>query len=177
VGDVLIGLPSSGVHSNGFSLVRRIVEHSGLAWDAPAPFAEGKSLAEALLEPTRIYVKALLEVLKAGNGINALCHITGGGFPDNIPRVLPDGVGVRLDLDAIAVPPVFGWLARAGGVAEAEMLRTFNCGIGMIVVASADQAESAMERLRQVGESPVRIGETITHAGGERVQTSGSLTL
>jgi phosphoribosylformylglycinamidine cyclo-ligase len=177
VGDVLIGLPSSGVHSNGFSLVRRIVEHSGLAWDAPAPFVQGQSLAQALLEPTRIYVKALLEVLKAGDGINALCHITGGGFPDNIPRVLPDGVGVRLDLDAIPVPPVFGWLAKAGGVAEAEMLRTFNCGIGMIVVASATQADAVMERLRQAGESPVRIGETVAHAGGERVQTSGTLKL
>ncbi|MBB3020581.1 phosphoribosylformylglycinamidine cyclo-ligase [Microvirga lupini] len=177
VGDVLIGLPSSGVHSNGFSLVRRIVEHSGLAWDAPAPFASGKTLAQALLEPTRIYVKTLLEVLKGGVGINALCHITGGGFPDNIPRVLPDGVGVRLDLDAIAVPPVFGWLAKTGGVAEAEMLRTFNCGIGMIVVASADQAAAVMERLRQAGESPVRIGETIAHTDGERVQNSGSLKL
>ena len=177
VGDVLIGLPSSGVHSNGFSLVRRIVERSSLAWDAPAPFASGKTLAQALLEPTRIYVKTLLEVLRGGDGINALCHITGGGFPDNIPRVLPDGVGVRLDLDAIAVPPVFGWLAKAGGVAESEMLRTFNCGIGMIVVASAAQADAVMERLRQVGESPVRIGETIAHAGGERVQTSGSLKL
>ena len=177
VGDVLIGLPSSGVHSNGFSLVRRIVEHSGLAWDAPAPFAAGKSLAQALLEPTRIYVKALLEVLKGGDGINALCHITGGGFPDNIPRVLPDGVGVRLDLDAINAPPVFGWLAKAGGVAQSEMLRTFNCGIGMIVVASADKAEAVMERLRQAGEHPVRIGETVAHSGSERVQTSGSLKL
>lgn len=177
IGDVLIGLPSSGVHSNGFSLVRRIVEHSGLAWDAPAPFAAGKTLAQALLEPTRIYVKPLLEVLKGGDGINALCHITGGGFPDNIPRVLPDGVGVRLDLDAIAVPPVFGWLARTGGVAEAEMLRTFNCGIGMIVVASASQADAVTERLRQADENPVRIGETVAHAGGERVQTSGTLKL
>ena len=126
VGDVLIGLPSSGVHSNGFSLVRRIVEHSGLAWDAPAPFAQGRSLAEALLEPTRIYVKPLLEVLKGGDGINALCHITGGGFPDNIPRVLPDGVGVRLDLSAIAAPPVFGWLAqdrRRGGGRDAAHLQ------------------------------------------------------
>src|SRR5918994_1308994 len=135
-GDVLIGLPSSGVHSNGFSLVRRIVERSGLAWDAPAPFAAGKSLAQALLEPTRIYVKALLAVLKGGDGINALCHITGGGFPDNIPRVLPGGVGVRLDLDAIAVPPVFGWLAKTGGGAGAEMPRTFNCGLGMVGGAS-----------------------------------------
>jgi phosphoribosylformylglycinamidine cyclo-ligase len=177
VGDVLIGLPSSGVHSNGFSLVRRIVEHSGLAWDAPAPFASGQTLAQALLEPTRIYVKPLLEVLKSGDGVNALCHITGGGFPDNIPRVLPDGVGVRLDLDAIAAPPVFGWLARTGSVAEAEMLRTFNCGIGMIVVASADKADVVIERLRQAGENPVRIGETVAHAGGERVQTAGSLKL
>ncbi len=177
VGDVLIGLPSSGVHSNGFSLVRRIVERSGLAWDAPAPFAQGKTLAQALLEPTRIYVKSLLQALKGGDGINALCHITGGGFPDNIPRVLPDGVGVRLDLNAIAAPPVFGWLSRTGGVAEAEMLRTFNCGIGMIVVAAASKADAVMERLRQTGESPVRIGETVAHAGGERVQTSGSLKL
>jgi phosphoribosylformylglycinamidine cyclo-ligase len=177
LGDVLIGLPSSGVHSNGFSLVRRIVEHSGLDWDAPAPFASGKTLAQALLEPTRIYVKGLLQVLKGGDGINALCHITGGGFPDNIPRVLPDGVGVRLDLNAIDVPPVFSWLARTGGVAEAEMLRTFNCGIGMIVAASADKADAVIERLRQAGESPVRIGETIAHTGGEAVQTSGSLKI
>jgi len=116
-------------------------------------------------------------VLKGGDGINALCHITGGGFPDNIPRVLPDGVGVRLDLDAINAPPVFGWLAKAGGVAQSEMLRTFNCGIGMIVVASADKAEAVMERLRQAGETPVRIGETVAHSGSERVQTSGSLKL
>jgi phosphoribosylformylglycinamidine cyclo-ligase len=176
-GDVLIGLPSSGVHSNGFSLVRRIVEMSGLAWDAPAPFAAGTSLAQALLEPTRIYVKTLLRVLKSGSGINALCHITGGGFPDNIPRVLPDGLGVRLDLDAIPVPPVFGWLAGAGGVAEAEMLRTFNCGIGMIAVAGAGQADAVMERLRQAGETPARIGEVVAHEGGERVQTSGRLKL
>jgi phosphoribosylformylglycinamidine cyclo-ligase len=176
-GDVLIGLPSSGVHSNGFSLVRRIVERSGLAWDAPASFAAGKSLAQALLEPTRIYVKALLAVVKGGSGINALCHITGGGFPDNIPRVLPDGVGVRLDLDSIPVPPVFGWLAQTGGVAEAEMLRTFNCGIGMIVVASAGEAGGIMQRLRAAGENPVRIGETIAHTGGEPVQTSGRLKI
>jgi phosphoribosylformylglycinamidine cyclo-ligase len=176
-GAVLIGLPSSGVHSNGFSLVRRIVEMSGLAWDAPAPFALDRTLAEALLEPTRIYVRPLLAALKAGSGINALCHITGGGFPDNIPRVLPEGIGVRLDLDAIPVPPVFGWLSESGGVAEAEMLRTFNCGIGMIVVARADEAEAVLRRLREAGEHPVRIGETIVHEGGDPVRTAGRLTL
>ncbi len=176
-GAVLIGLPSSGVHSNGFSLVRRIVEMSGLAWDAPAPFALDRTLAEALLEPTRIYVRPLLAALKAGSGINALCHITGGGFPDNIPRVLPEGIGVRLDLDAIPVPPVFGWLSESGGVAEAEMLRTFNCGIGMIVVARADEAEPVLRRLREAGEHPVRIGETIVHEGGDPVRTAGRLTL
>ena len=109
------------------------------AWTSPAPFAAGKTLGEALLEPTRIYVRPVLAALKANAGIKALAHITGGGFPDNIPRVLPDGVGARLDLAAIPVPPVFGWLARTGGVAEAEMLRTFNCGIGMVAVAARRQ--------------------------------------
>ncbi|MBF9232352.1 phosphoribosylformylglycinamidine cyclo-ligase [Microvirga alba] len=177
VGDVLIGLPSSGVHSNGFSLVHRIVDLSGLAWTDPAPFAKDNSLAEALLTPTRIYVKSLLATLKATDGIKALCHITGGGFPDNIPRVLPEGVGVRLDLNAIPVPPVFGWLAKTGGVVEAEMLRTFNCGIGMIVVASPDQAEAVTAALRDAGENPIRIGETIVHDEGEPVKTSGHLAL
>jgi phosphoribosylformylglycinamidine cyclo-ligase len=176
-GNVLIGLPSSGVHSNGFSLVRRIVALSGLPWDAPAPFAEGRTLGEALLEPTRIYVKPLLTALRASQGINALCHITGGGFPDNIPRVLPEGVAVQLDLDAIRVPPVFRWLAATGGVAEAEMLRTFNCGIGMIVVADATRTDEVMGSLRGAGENPVLIGETIAHQGGDKVVTSGRLAL
>jgi phosphoribosylformylglycinamidine cyclo-ligase len=176
-GDVLIGLPSSGLHSNGFSLVRRIVEMSGLFWDAPAPFAKGRTLGDALLEPTRIYVKPLLAALRATDGIKALCHVTGGGFPDNIPRVLPEGIGVRLDLAALPVPPVFGWLARTGGVTEAEMLRTFNCGVGMIVFAEAAKAEAVTERLREAGEAPLRIGEAVASAGGERVQTSGRLGL
>jgi phosphoribosylformylglycinamidine cyclo-ligase len=175
-GDVLLGLPSSGVHSNGFSLVRRIVDLAAVAWDAPAPFATERTLGEALLEPTRIYVRPLLQALR-GEGINGLCHITGGGFPDNIPRVLPDGIGVRLDLDAIPVPPVFGWLAQQGGVAEPEMLRTFNCGIGMIVFAAAEHADDVSARLAQAGEKPVRIGEAVAHEGGERVLTTGSLRL
>src|SRR3954466_4648729 len=139
-GDVVLGLPSSGVHSNGFSLVRRIWAKAGLAWNVPAPFASDRTLGEALLEPTRIYVKPLLAALRRTDAIKALAHITGGGFPDNIPRVLPHSLGVRLDLDAIPVSPVIGWLARSGNVAESEMLRTFNCGIGLIVVTAADQA-------------------------------------
>jgi len=176
-GDVLIGLASSGVHSNGFSLVRRIAQHAGLSWDAPAPFAAGRSLGRALLEPTRIYVRSILAALRSGGGINALCHITGGGFPDNLPRVLPMGVGVRLDLDAIPVPPVFGWLASAGDVSQAEMLRTFNCGIGMIVVADPGRAEAVTRRLQDEGEIPVRIGEVIAAPSGERVRTTGRLAL
>ncbi len=175
-GDVVFGLPSSGVHSNGFSLVRRIVERTGLKWDAPAPFAPGKTLAQALLTPTRIYVKGLLAALKATDGILALAHITGGGFPDNIPRVLPDHAAVRLDLDAIDAPAVFGWLTREGGVVEKEMLRTFNCGIGMIVVAEAAKAAEVEIALRNAGEKPVRVGEIIAR-DGEPVVTTGKLKL
>ena len=175
--DVVLGLPSSGVHSNGYSLVRRIVALSGLAWDAPAPFASDKTLAEALLEPTRIYVKSLLQALKAAPGIKALAHITGGGFPDNIPRVLPDDLGVAIDLPAISVPPVFGWLANVGGVAEREMLRTFNCGIGMIVVAEAAQADAVMAALTEAGEKPVRLGEVTARGTEEAVTYRGKLAL
>ena len=177
-GDVLFGLPSSGVHSNGFSLVRRIVALTGLAWDAQAPFAPGRTLAQALLVPTRLYVKPLLAALKATDGIKALAHITGGGFPDNIPRVLPEGLGVSLDLAAIPVPPVFGWLAATGNVAEREMLRTFNCGVGMIVVAEAARAAEVEAALKAAGESPVRMGEVVAFSDDEeRVAYRGHLAL
>ena len=167
-GDVVLGLRSSGVHSNGFSLVRKIVERAGLKWSDPAPFAPGKSLAEALLEPTRIYVKPLLAALRRTRTIKALAHITGGGYPENIPRVLPKGLGAMIDLDAIPVLPVFKWLAQAGGVAEQEMLRAFNCGIGMIVVVDAAGVGEAEEALRAQGEAPVRLGELVA-TDGERV--------
>jgi phosphoribosylformylglycinamidine cyclo-ligase len=176
-GDLLLGLPSSGVHSNGFSLVRRIVARTGLAWDAPAPFAPGRTLAEALLEPTRIYVKPLLAALRASPDILALAHITGGGYPDNIPRALPKGLGARVDLSALVVPEVFRWLAREGGVAESEMLRTFNCGIGMVVAVSKSGADAAVAGLRAAGEAPVRIGEVVASSGAERVTFAGSLAL
>ena len=171
-GDVVIGLPSSGVHSNGFSLVRRIVARTGLAWDEPAPFAPGQTLAQALLTPTRLYVKQLLAALKSAPGIAALAHVTGGGYPDNLPRVLPDELGVDVDLDAFAPPPVFGWLAREGGVGEAEMLRTFNCGFGMVVFASAASRDTTLAARAAVGLSPVVIGAVIAR-GAEPVTFRG----
>ena len=160
-GDVAIGLPSSGVHSNGFSLVRRIAAASGLGWEAPAPFAPGRTLAAALLEPTRLYVKPLLATLRATDGLLALAHITGGGFPDNLPRVLPDNLAVELDLAAFAPPPVFSWLAATGGVGEAEMLRTFNCGFGMVAFAAAASVDATLAALAANGLAPTPIGTLI----------------
>jgi phosphoribosylformylglycinamidine cyclo-ligase len=177
-GDVLLGLASSGVHSNGFSLVRRVVEKSGLAWDAPAPFDPSRSLGEALLTPTRIYVKSCLAAIRETKAVKALAHITGGGFPDNIPRVLPDGLGVALDLARVPVLPVFQWLAAVGDVAEAEMLRTFNCGIGMVAVVEAERADAVAASLTRGGESVTRIGKVVAHQNAApRVATSGHLTL
>lgn len=177
-GDILIGLKSSGIHSNGFSLVRRIVEKSGLSYDAPAPFASGKTLGAALLEPTRLYVKPLLKALKFTDGILAFAHITGGGFPDNIPRVFPDGIGATLNLDKIPVLPVFKWLAKTGGVAAEEMLRTFNCGVGMIVVARKEKRDEVIAALASVGEEPVEIGIiTPHHSDQPRIAYQGSLRL
>ena len=156
--------------------MRRIVEAAGIGWEAPEPFAPGRALGEALLEPTRLYVKPVLAALRATSAIKGLAHITGGGFPDNIPRVLPDGLGVRLDLTGIAVPPVFGWLARTGRVEPAEMLRTFNCGIGMIVIAAAGEAEAVAAALRAAAEAPLSLGEVVP-ASGERVRFDGALQL
>jgi len=160
-GDVLLGLSSSGVHSNGFSLVRRIVAASGLGWNDPAPFSDDQTLAEALLEPTRIYVKSVLRAIRNTHGIKALAHITGGGFPDNIPRVLPADFSAELDLDTIDVPPVFSWLAKTGGVEANEMMRTFNCGIGMIMVVASGQAAQVAAVLQEAGETVEPIGRIV----------------
>jgi phosphoribosylformylglycinamidine cyclo-ligase len=160
-GDAILGLASSGVHSNGFSLVRRVVQASGLGWDAPAPFAPDLTLGAALMAPTRIYVKSLLALHRA-RLLKAAAHITGGGLPGNLPRVLPDGVAAALDA-SWPVPPVFGWLARTGGIAAAEMLRVFNCGVGMALVVS--DAEAAIAALSAAGETVFRIG-TIEAAAG-----------
>jgi phosphoribosylformylglycinamidine cyclo-ligase len=177
-GDVVIGLASSGVHSNGFSLVRRVVEISGLPWEAVAPFDRTRTLGDALLTPTRIYVKSLLAAIRETNAIKALAHITGGGFPDNIPRVLPDGLGVEFDLARVPVLPVFRWLAAVGGVAEPEMLRTFNCGIGMVAVTEAAHVDGVITALTRAGEVVVRLGTVVpVKAGAPRVAYSGHLDL
>jgi phosphoribosylformylglycinamidine cyclo-ligase len=177
-GQVIIGLPSSGVHSNGYSLVRKIVKQTGLAWTAPAPFASEKTLAEALLTPTRIYVKTVLDLIRKTGGIHGLVHITGGGFIDNIPRVLPDGIGVMLNLAQIPVSPVFRWLGEHGGISEHEMLRTFNCGIGMVLIVDGDKAPDVMAALAAAKEPAYMLGMTVDmKAGEEKVQTRGTLAL
>jgi phosphoribosylformylglycinamidine cyclo-ligase len=167
-GDVVLGLASSGLHSNGYSLARKVVEQSGLAWDAPCPFAPGMTLGDAMLAPTRIYVRSCLAAIRESGGVKALAHITGGGFTENIPRVLPEGLGVRVDLARVPFTPLFRWLAATGGIAEQEMLRTFNCGVGMVVVAAADKADAVVDVFRREGETVARLGGVIA-AQGERV--------
>jgi phosphoribosylformylglycinamidine cyclo-ligase len=177
-GDVMLGLASSGVHSNGFSLVRKVAEHTGLNWNDKAPFESGKTLGEAVLTPTRLYVKSCLAAIRETGAVKALAHITGGGFPDNIPRALPKHLGVRIDLDRVPVLPVFKWLAKAGDVAVPEMLRTFNCGIGMVVVVAKDTAAQVRGVFERHGENVVDLGEVIPLAGNaEPVQTTGTLNL
>ncbi|SFR03368.1 phosphoribosylformylglycinamidine cyclo-ligase [Poseidonocella sedimentorum] len=164
-GDVLLGLGSDGVHSNGYSLVRRIVERSGLDWDARAPWSD-QSLGEALLTPTHLYVKPVLAARDAG-GLHAAAHITGGGLTENLPRVLPEGLGAEIDLGAWSLPGVFSWLAAEGGLAQDELLKTFNAGIGMVLVVAADRAEALSGLLREAGETVHRIG-AITEGAGIR---------
>jgi phosphoribosylformylglycinamidine cyclo-ligase len=177
-GDVILGIASSGVHSNGFSLVRKVVARSKLKWSAPAPFDRKKKLGAAILAPTRIYVKPLLAAIRKTKAIKALAHITGGGFPDNIPRVLPKNTGARIDLGPIPVLPVFQWLAAVGGIAEKEMLRTFNCGIGMIAVVEPRKADAVMMVLKREGETVLRLGEVVAAAKGKpRVSYTGKLNL
>ena len=176
-GDVIIGLASSGLHSNGFSLVRKVVAKTGLAWSVQAPFAPAQSLGEAILTPTRIYVKSCLAAIRATKAVKGFAHITGGGFPDNIPRVLPKGLGARIDLSRVSVPPVFKWLAREGSIAQNEMLRTFNCGIGMIVIASPKDAAAVSAAFTQAGEKTVSIGEVIAAPNEPRVVYDGKLDL
>lgn len=162
-GDILLGLASDGVHSNGYSLVRKIVDVSGLGWEGNCPWAD-VTLGDALLTPTRLYVMPTLEAIRAG-GVHALAHITGGGLTENLPRVLPDGLGAEIDLDACSLPPVFRWLADTGGVAEAEMLKTFNCGIGMVLVVDKSVAPDQIALLQKAGETVTVLGTVAPEAG------------
>ncbi len=171
-GDVVLGLMASGVHSNGFSLVRRILERGNAGLGSPAPFAAGRTLGQALLEPTRIYVKPLLAAHRAGL-VKAAAHITGGGLPGNLPRVLPEGTRAVLDATAWTPPPVFAWLARTGQVAADEMLRVFNCGIGMCVVVAATDADAAAALLAAQGETVCRIGRIEAAEGAAAVRIDG----
>jgi phosphoribosylformylglycinamidine cyclo-ligase len=171
-GDIVIGLASSGVHANGFSLVRRVVERSGLLFDDPAPFAPEVTLGEALLTPTRIYVRQALETIRATKAVKALAHITGGGLTDNLPRVLPETMGAAIDLDTFALPPVFTWLQREGRVDQDEMLRTFNCGIGMVAVAAPKEVERVLEHF---GDEAKVIGVIVPREGGAAVRFMGRL--
>jgi len=175
-GDTVIAIASSGAHSNGYSLIRRIVETSGARLDAPAPFDASQSLARALLTPTRIYVKPLLAAIRETGAVKALAHITGGGFVENIPRVLPSGLAARIDLDVVSPPPVFGWIARTGGVAEAEMLRTFNCGVGMVAVVRAGAEDAVIDVLSREGETARPVGRLAARTG-RAVEFDGKLRL
>lgn len=176
VGDVVLGLASSGIHSNGFSLVRRIIAESGLSYDSPAPFAKDERLGRALLAPTRIYVKSALAAIR-GSDVKGFAHITGGGLTENAPRVVPDDLDLDIDLGAWTLPAVFQWLARSGGVDEREMLRTFNCGIGMIAIVAAARADEVAKLLTDAGERVFRLGQLVQGKGEPTVRYRGRLSI
>jgi phosphoribosylformylglycinamidine cyclo-ligase len=169
VGDKLIGIASSGPHSNGYSLVRKIIAHSGTPLQDSFDAASEKTLAEALLQPTRIYVKSLLTLLKTVP-VHALAHITGGGLTENLPRVLPTGTKAQIELTSWEFPAIFKWLQQQGNVALADMLTTFNCGIGMIVCVAAEDEKATLETLRTQGETAFSIGELIAAEGKPTVR-------
>jgi phosphoribosylformylglycinamidine cyclo-ligase len=174
-GDIILGVASSGLHSNGFSLVRRLVADRGLRWDAPAPFDASADLAEALLAPTRIYVKPALAAMRETGAIKAFAHITGGGLPENLPRVLPGALAAEIELSAWTPPPVFSWIAAEGLVGESEMLRTFNCGVGLAIICAHGEAARVSETLERHGEAARAIGTLAPRGAGGPVRFSGSL--
>ena len=175
-GDIVLAVAASGLHSNGFSLVRKLIADAGLSWDDPAPFDNRHNLGAALLTPTRIYVKPLLAAVRQTGAIKAMAHITGGGITENLPRVLPDTLAARIDLDRLPVPPVFRWLAGLADIAPDEMLRTFNCGAGMMLVVPASSVDAVTTALAQAGETVVAVGE-IAGRGDSPVAYSGTLDL
>ena len=169
-GDVILGLASNGVHSNGYSFVRKVVEISGLSWSSASPFGGG-TLGEALLAPTRLYVRQVLAAIRAG-GVHGLAHITGGGLTENPPRVMPEGLACEIDLSSWSLPPVFRWLSQQGGFSEAELLKTFNSGIGMIAVVAPDRAEALAALLKDEAETVYTLGQVTR---GEGVSYSGQI--
>lgn len=174
-GDVLIGLPSNGLHSNGFSLVRSIVKENNLGWRDKPPFGNTRTLGEAFLQPTRIYVKPLLDLFRQSQAIRALAHITGGGLTENLPRVLPEGLAASIDLRTIPVQPVFDWLANEQHIEESEMLRTFNAGVGMVLVTQAQEVDGVLETLTQYDEPAFILGKIIETSKDEAVIYHGNL--
>jgi phosphoribosylamine--glycine ligase/phosphoribosylformylglycinamidine cyclo-ligase len=158
IGDILLGIPSSGLHSNGFSLVRKILQNLSLSYSSPAPWSPTQTLGETLLTPTKIYIESLLPVVRQG-GIKAMAHITGGGFVENVPRMLPTGLGAMIDAGAWALPGVFTWLMQTGRVEALEMCKTFNCGMGMVLVVAEEDVEGVVRGLRDRGEIAVKVGE------------------
>jgi phosphoribosylformylglycinamidine cyclo-ligase len=174
-GDVILGLASSGVHSNGFSLIRKLVAEQNLAWQDKSPFNSGLSLAEDLLTPTKIYVQSVLAALRETNAIKALVHVTGGGFQENLPRILPDACGAQIDLSAWQLPAVFAGLQAYGNIEEAELLRTFNCGMGMLAIVAADDVTRVSNSLSANGEDVSVIGEVTARQGDALIGFSGSL--
>jgi len=175
-GDVVIGVASSGVHSNGYSLVRRVVADAGAAYDAPAPFDASRTLGEALLAPTRLYIKSGLSAIRAG-GVKGFAHITGGGITENLPRALPEGLDAELDLSCWTPPPVFGWLAAKAGIAEREMLRTFNCGLGFMAIVAAEGSGHVIDAFQEAGEKAWRVGMLVAGEGEAKVTYKGALKL
>ncbi|HAH08849.1 MAG TPA: phosphoribosylformylglycinamidine cyclo-ligase, partial [Alphaproteobacteria bacterium] len=173
-GDMVLGLTSSGLHSNGFSLARKIVAANALAYDLPAPFAPGLSLGKALLEPTRIYVRSALAAHRA-HLVKGFAHITGGGLTENIPRVIPKGLAVEISLDAWQLPPLFRWLAQEGPVEPSELLRTFNCGIGFIAIASPADVKALVQLLSHHGETVIHLGHVIQGQEEPQVHYTGRL--
>jgi len=173
-GDVLIGLSSSGLHSNGFSLVRKILADTAQPLDAPAPFARQLPLTQALLIPTHLYVRSALAAIRATK-VKGLAHITGGGITENLPRILPRNLNAEVLLGSWAIPPVFQWLAERGGVDEREMLRTFNCGIGLIAVVAAEDEADCIEAIAGTGSRACAIGTLARDTGDPHVNYSGQL--
>jgi phosphoribosylformylglycinamidine cyclo-ligase len=175
-GDVVIGVASSGVHSNGYSLVRRVAEQSGLAYEAVSPFSADQTLGEALITPTRLYVKSALAAIRSGH-VKGLAHVTGGGITENLPRCLPDGLDAEIDLDCWTPQAVFGWLARAAGIETREMLRTFNCGIGLIAVSDVATSGRVIEAFQECGDKAMRIGHLVKGEAGAEAKVAYKGTL